>query len=194
VTPVHRHLAVAAAMACTFCSSGCLVSTRRDLPPDWPQRLERGRDECPDLAGRWEARAMEDAFTWERRELALLLHPMTAPSREEPKPAAWVELARPDAETLVVRRGLGEDQVGEVATLRRVEDFVCVDGALRTVGRGRWDNANICGAYTSGSFTLWRDARGGLILRQAATDACIGLANAVGWSVGWERFLPWLPP
>jgi hypothetical protein len=190
---VHGLLALAVGAA------GCFGGHRREYPADWPRRLERQGDACPDLSGAYQSAQVPDPFVTEAGTLQALLssssqNALPGETRKDVAPSATA--VRLSLEATAGPLGVSPlSSDGTPVAMTRFErglDFECRDGALELTFPLFTGNANVCAAFARGQVALWRDAEGGLVARSSSQLTCVGgfLGSVHIWKADWARFQP----
>ncbi len=192
--PTHCWLLLLGVMA-----AGCFGGHRREYPADWPRRVERQGDACPDLSGAYESAQVPDPFVPEPSALPSLL---SSPSQNQVLGEAKTEVL-PSAPIVGLSLEVASGPLGVTAlsaegkpwTSIRFErglDFECRGGALEITFPMFSGNANVCAAFARGQLALWRDAEGALVARSSSQMTCVGgiFGSVHIWKADWARFRP----
>jgi hypothetical protein len=178
-------------------AAGCFGGHRREYPADWPRRVERQGDTCPDLSGAYGSAPLPDPFISEPSSLQALLSP---PSKPAPSVRHQPSLEATPSVRLSLEASSGPLGVTSLSAegtpltsirLERGLDFECSGGALRVTFPMEPGNANVCVAIARSQLALWRDAEGALAARSSGQETCVGILGSVHiWRADWARFRP----
>ena len=179
-------------------AAGCFGGHRREYPADWPRRVERQGEACPDLSGTYESAQVPDPFVTEPQELQALLSAQSTDlvsSEAKKRGLVTAPLVRLSLEASFGPLGISplssSDGTPLASTrLERGLDFECSGGALEVTFPMFSGNANVCAAFGRGQVSLWRDAEGALVARSSSQLTCVaGIFGAVHiWRADWARF------
>ena len=180
-------------------AAGCFGGHRREYPADWPRRLERPGDACPDLSGAYQSAQEPDPFVQEPASLPALL----SASSQGAAPGETKKSVSPGAPAVRLSLEASAGPLGVTAVwtdgtplsstrFERGLDFECRGGALEVTLPMYSGNANVCAVFGRGQVALWRDTEGTLVARSSSQMTCVGgfFGSVHIWKADWARFRP----